>query len=536
MPTQFTNFFKSWKQISISVLVVIYIAINLFRIGGDSFIINLNNFIVVPLALGTTFLAFILWRQIKTGNLNSLLWLGLTIGWAMWTIAELWWAIASLIGQEMPYPSWADFFWLAGYIPMYFALWGRFRSLPKNISSAQRVGVWVLSLLVLGLTILLVILPIIRDSEPSAFVENVISISYPLADTILQIIVLQILFSYQLGMYGRAWRWIASGFILSSLGDVLFSYASTNNLYYPEQQVNFLSTIGVDIPYNLSYLVWIVGLFLLQNLLKTYQPVIGDVKKLALVPNVRLLVFAKGDDTVMDISKNFKRVFSVNMAKGKTIQEVLGISPEDADTILKDSKANKIFKERKFLVNTRLGQEQAWISGMVIFSPHGEYSGVYLLLRMLAKDYSLDKLLTDHEKAMANSILSKTGTKQKEEEEIKQLLANYYLAYLQALYNRVFTEGGSIMTDIFFTELQSVSKQHTWQIEIQPDNLLDVSALSLSETQEALPILLETAKRFVIEITDESNVNTIVQDVRSKFDEFTLGNISHFELAKQDRT
>ena len=52
----------------------------------------------------------------------------------------------------------------------------------------------------------------------------------------------------------------------------------------------------------------------------------------------------------------------------------------------------------------------------------------------------------------------------------------------------------------------------------------------------ALPILLETAKRFVIEITDESNVNTIVQDVRSKFDEFTLGNISHFELAKQDHT
>lgn len=536
MPTQFTNLFKSWKQITISVLVVIYIAINLFRIGGAPFIINLNNFIVIPLAIGTTFFAWTLWRQIKSGSQNQLLWLGLTIGWAMWTIAELWWAIASLLSQEVPYPSWADFFWLVGYIPMYFALWERQRLLPKVITSAQRTVFWVLALAILGFTILFILLPIILQSDPSAIIESVISLLYPIADTILLILVLRLLFSYQQGMYGRAWQWITSGFILFALGDLLFAYASTINMYYPEQQVNLISTIGVDIPYNLSYLVWIVGLYLLQNLLKTYQPFIGDVKKLALVPNTHLLVFTKGDDTVMDVSKNYERVFSVNMEKGKTIQEVLGISPEDADTILKDSKANKIFKERKFLVNTRLGQEQAWISGIVIFNPQGEYSGVYLLLRMLAKDYSLDKLLTDHEKAMANSILSKTGTKQKEEEEIKQLLANYYLAYLQALYNRVFTEGGSIMTDIFFTELQSVSKQHTWQMEIQPDNLLDVSALSLSETQEALPILLETAKQFVIEITDESSVNTIVQDVRSKFDEFTLENISHFELVKQDRT
>lgn len=536
MPIQFTNLFKSWKQIAVSVLVVIYIAINLFRVGGDLFIINLNNFIVTPLALGTTFFAWLIWRQLKSGNQNQLLWLGLTIGWALWTIAELWWAIASLIGQEVPYPSLADFFWLVGYIPMYFSLWERQRLLPKIINSTQRTVLWVLSLTILGFTILFILLPIILQSDPSAIVESIISLLYPIADTVLLILVLRLLFSYQQGMYGRAWQWIASGFILSALGDLLFSYANTINMYYPEQQVNLLSTIGVDVPYNLSYLVWIIGLFLLQNLLKTYQTVIEDVNKLTLVPNTHLLVFIKGDDTVIDVSRNYERVFSINTAKGKTIHEVLGISPEDVDSILKDSKANKILKERKFLAKTHLGQEQIWISGMVIFNPQGEYSGVYLLLRMLNKDYSLDKLLTDHEEAMVNSILSKTGTEQKEKEEIKQLLANYYQAMIRALYNRVFAEGGGIMADTFLTELQSVSNQHKWQIGIQPDRLLDVSALMLSETKEALPILLETARRFVVEITDESSANTIIQGVRSKFDEFTLGNISHFELAKQDRT
>lgn len=532
MPTLLTSPFKPWKQIVVSVLIFIYIAINLFSIGGDPFIINLNNFIVVPFALGTTFLSFILWRQIKTGSLNSFLWLGLTIGWAMWTIAELWWAIASLIGQEVPYPSWADFFWLAGYIPMYFALWRRLSLLPKVSNSTQRTALWVLSLAILGFAISFIFLPIILQSDPSVIVESVISLLYPLADTILLIFVLRLLFSYQQGKYGQAWKWIASGFILCALGDLLFAYANTINMYYPEQKVNLLSTIGVDVPYNLSYFVWIVGLFLLQNLLKTYQPVLGDVKKLTLVPNIHLLVFLKGDDTVMDVSRNYEKVFPVNVATGKTLQEVLGIPPEDAYIILKDSKANKIFKERKFLANTRLGREEIWVSGMEIFDPQGEHSGVYLLLRMLGKDYSLDQLLTDHEKAMVSLLLRKTGTKQKEEEEIKQLLANYYRAYLQALYNRVIAEGGGIMADGFINKLQLVSKHHEWQIEVQPDNPLDVSALSLPVTQEALPVLLETAKQSVIEITDASTVNMIVQDVRSKFDEFTLENISHFESAK----
>jgi len=536
VPTEFTNLFKSWKQITISVLVVVYIAINLFHIGGDPFIIKLNNFIVVPLALGSTFFAWMIWRQVKSGSQNQLLWLGLTIGWAMWTIAELWWAIASLIGQEVPYPSWADFFWLMGYIPMYFALWERLRLLPKVINSAQRTALWVLSLAIVGFTLLFILLPIILQSDPSAIIEDVIALLYPFADTILLILVLRLLFSYQQGMYGRAWQWIASGFLLFAIGDLLFAFASVHNLYYPEQQVNLLSTIGVDVPYNLSYLVWIVGLFLMQSLLKTYQPVIGDMKKLELVPNTHLLVFTKGDDTVIDVSRNYSQVYSDIALKGKTLSEVLGLSPEVENAILKEIREKGLLEEKPFRANTRLGQKEVLLSGIVVLNPQKEYSGVMLLARLLTEDYSLDNLLTDYERGMVRSLLNKTGIEKKEQAEIKQLLANYYRVYLQALYNRVLAEGGSIMADVFLTELQSVCKQHAWQMEIQPGNLLDISALSLSQTREALPVLLETAKRFAIEIIDEASVETIVQDVRSKFDEFTLKNISHFEQAKQDRT
>lgn len=533
MPTHFTQSFKSlWKQIVIFLLVIIYTFINIFQIGGDAFIINLNNFIVVPLALGTTLLSFMLWRQLKTGSLNSLLWLGLTIGWAMWTIAELWWAIASIIGQEVPFPSWADFFWLVGYIPLYFALWRRFRTLPKSSSSAQRVGVGILSLLVLGLTIVLVILPSIQASDSSAIVENIISILYPLADTLLLIFVLQLLLSYQQGMYGRAWRWIAFGFVLSSIGDLLVSYATINNLYYPEQQVNLLSTLGVDVPYNLSYLVWVVGLFLLQNLLKTNRPITKDVPKLQLVPNTHLLVFTKGDDAVIDVSRNYSQIYSMDSVKGKAISEALGLSPEDEFSILQEIKAKEILEEKPFRAHTREGQKEILISGIVIMNPQKEYSGIFLLVRLLMEDYSLDNLLTDSDQGMVRSLLSKIGAGENETAEIKKLLADYYGAHLTAFSNRAFSEGGSIFVDAFITDLRTVAKKQGWPVEIQPHSL-DMSNISLPEARKVLPLLLETAKKVVIDLTDARSVNAIVQETRSKFGDLALRNVSHFESVEE---
>ncbi len=533
--TQSTRKFTSWKKIAVLALVAIYIAVNLFHIGSDDFIFSLNNFIVVPLAVGTTILSFLVWRQLKTGSLNSLLWLGLSISWAMWMIAELWWAIAGLIGQEVPYPSGADFFWLVGYIPMYLSLGGRIRSLPRNVGSKLRVGSWIISLALLILSIVLVVVPIIQDSDPSAILENVISTLYPLADTILLILVLRVLLSYQKGTYGRAWLWIAFGFLLSAIGDLVFSYASTNDLYYPAQQVNLLSTIGSDVPYNLSYLAWIVGLFLLRDLHKTYQLVETDVKKLQLVPNTHLLVFTKADDTVIDCSQNYSHVFSTNRVEGKTISEVLGLSLEDERSILSEMKAENVLKEKCFRVNTVEGQKEILISGILVFGPQNEYSGIMLLVRVFMQDDSLDNLLTEYQTGIVRSLLSKTGAKEKEMAEIKQLLADYYGVHLAALGNRAFFEGGSIFVDAFITSIQAEAKKQGWRVGIQPTSL-DVSNISLSETRMALPRLFESGKKFIIDLTDEANANAVINETRSEFSDLILRNVSRYESMEGERT
>ncbi len=530
MATQILNSFKPrWKPIVVTFLVIIYILINLFRVGGDEFILNLNSYIIFPFAIATVILAYKLARQIQAKGKNRLLWWGLFIGWSLWLFAHVLFTIVpEFTGEEIPYPSWADFFWILGYLPMYIALSERLRTLPKTSSSAQKLAIWVSTLISLIGAIVFVIIPIIQNNDPDAILQNILNIVYPLLDLGLMILVIRIFFIYQQGRYGQVWRWFSIGFIFSSFADLLFASLTTFGLYYPDGEANFLSTIVTDVPFNLSYLFWPIGLILLQSIQNSHQ-VFEDVHiRVNLVPNTHLLIFTRADDIIIDVSANYAKIFPANMAKGNTLQDALGISLEEAESILKDSKTGKIIKERSLLATTIEGQARVWASGIVVLSPQGKYSGLCLLLRLFHTDYSLEKLLTDNEKADIQSILTKAETGQKEQEEIKQLLAHYDRAFLRALYNRVFNEGGSIMADTFLAELQSVAKENQWQVKIQPSNLLDVSALSLSEARKASHTILETAKRFVIEVIDEASIQLITQDAHSKFDQMALENITHF--------
>jgi two-component system, sensor histidine kinase PdtaS len=261
---------KLWKNpmlILIFVLSIGFVVTNIVIYGrNDSQTIFLNTFFNPILAVLVTVLAASLMRQVSESPRARALWLGLVIGWACWTIAEVIWTTAFLKGQEAPYPSLADLFWCIGYFPMYLALLMRSRSSGEKTGRVSQVIIIVISLLIIGFTLYGILLPIIRDYDPSLFAENFLNLFYPLADTFLIILSLQILFTSRKGSFTGAWFWISLGFILSSLSDLFFTYLSGINLYYPEGHANLMSVFVVDIPYTLSYVSFLVGLV---TLLKT---------------------------------------------------------------------------------------------------------------------------------------------------------------------------------------------------------------------------------------------------------------------------
>jgi|GEM_PF-1495372 len=503
-----------------AVTLLLYVAINVLAgISGALYFDIANSIVVLPLVIGIVIVTFGLRNKMEKGSDNHALWTGMAIGATSWAIAELWWAIGVITGSEIPYPSGADFFWLAAYIPMTRAIWIRIRSLPKNTDRLWKAAMWALSLLIVAFTVVFVLVPLIQDYDPDLLLESLLNLLYPLGDLVLLLLTLWILSAYQQGRYGQAWVWIAGGFFLTAFSDLLFTYSSMAGTYYPDGQANLISVLLVDVPYTLGYLGWLVGMLLLRNLLAQHQPLTVEAQTFTLVPDTHLFLATKGDDTIIDVSRNVPQVFPMNAHwNGQLLWQVLGMPEESCAAMLDALKERDVLQERAITVNTCAGLKEARFSGFAIRDPQGEYNGASLLVRMLFQDDTYDSLLTDEQVSMIRYIGKKTGVLADEEAAIKRLLTHYYLMHIKALYNRSFAEGGAFMADTFTAELLDAVRRHAWQIKPHPANLLDVSVLSLAELKIALPALLDAAKQFIARITDDVTADSVVLEVRDQID------------------
>lgn len=501
----------AWKPALAWILILAYVAINLFSGDGDAWIITLNNFLAVPLALGVTLLSLAIGLRLEHGGRQRRLWLQLTIGWALWTIAELWWAIAAALEQEVPYPSWADLFWLAGYVPLLLALRERIRSLPAQMQIFKRIGMWVFDLTMTLGTLVLVLIPLILSSESLILPATVLDLLYPLLNLALLILVARLFVTYQQGRYGRVWAWLAMGFFVSALADLGFSYANLIGAYYPGQQINLISTLGADIPYNLSYAFMLIGLLQMSHLERAFQPAADARPALEPVPNTHILLFLSGENRVIEASANLPQAVTASGWPGrKSLAGTLGLSRKDENAILAAIQQDGLLRERKFV---SAGGQSLQISGLAMRDPQGEHMGAILLVRTQARGQMLDDRLTPYQKELLQSLLEQTGTGEVERNETLHLLTGYHETFLQAYQRRAYLEGGSILADAFVASLETTAAAGGWQVLIRPDASLDTRRLSPEQARQALPALRRAAADFIARLIGPAEAERITKDV-----------------------
>jgi hypothetical protein len=507
---------------------LVYILVNLFAIGGETFVKALNDNLTIPLAILTVYFSFRLWQQVGSSPKSRFLWRYMIVGWISWTIAEILWAIFSFSGKEIPYPSWADLFWLLGYIPMGLGLFRRARSLAVKPTSGQAIIIWGLMLGTVLFSLVLIIFPAIQNLTPESLVETTLNIIYPIFDLILLVIILYLSFAYEQGSYGFGWRLLLVGFFIHHFANLIFSVISTFDLYYPEGHLNLVSTLGTDVPYNLSYLFWILGLYLLRRLLREHQPFILDTLP-KLVPNTQILIFTKNDGTIFDASRNFYRWHGREEIRGKTLGEALGLTHQAEAAINENIRLTKKLVDRSVRIAQPSGEiQEGWLCGMAIVTSQGEYSGANYLLRMVSPAGVLDNNLSDSEKSVARFLLNQNLCV--ETRQIRQLLLEYYLAQIKLLYNLAFQEGGAALTQSLLDELQAVAQKHSWPLLFKPQAILEQADYPLDLLRMALPVFLETASLYVTEITDEELVRTQLQTLKSQMGEALHQNVAQFSV------
>ena len=500
-----------------AIFILILLAINLFLIGGDIFVFTLNSSLNAPLAILVTLFAAFIWRRMSTEKQRRRLWAGLVLGWALWAIAETIWAVYSVLGQEVPYPSLADLFWVVGYLPMGIGLLARVRTMPTKPTRNENLLIWGTSAATVLITFVFVFLPIIQGFDPEGLVESVLNLLYPLADLCLLIIVWRLFFTYEKGDYAFAWRLLTFGFILMTFSDFVFTYASWQEIYYPEMKATVLSRLVIDFPYTASYAIWLLGIYALFILRGEEHPIeLGAQPRM--VPSYgHILLYTKSDNTVISVSPNFGRLFKGGAVEGRSLAEALAISEQDERAIVEKLKLEQKVADLPVQIRNRSGAAQeVKLCGVAIASAQGEYAGANILLRIPVEDGSFDDALDQDARLMTQYLLDRSGSNYSA--EIGQFLLDYHLAYIKVLLKLVSHEGGEAMSQSLLDKLLETSKEHNWQMRFNPQTVLE-GDYSLEVLREALPILLETAKQFAVRVTDPNVVAAQMQALDRQFSE-----------------
>jgi hypothetical protein len=527
--------FGQFKRVAIGMaaFTLILLVINVFVIGGDAFVYTFNASLSAPLAVIITVSAAAIWRQMSREKQYRYLWTGFVVGWALWALAELIWALYSILGQEVPYPSLADLFWMVGYIPMGIGLIARIRTMRIKPAPSQRVIIWGASAAVVLITVVFVLVPILQDFDSQRLIESILDLVYPLADLFLACIVWWMFFTYEKGFYGFGWRLLTVGFIVMTLSDLLFTYATWQGLYYPDMEANLLSRLAIDVPYVVADLIWFLGIYALRILLRTRPSIeLADIQPRMVPRYGHILVYLKSDNTVISVSSNFDRFFKADSVQGRLLTDVLAMSEQDAHTLFEALRDEGRAADLPIQVRDYSDAlQKIELCGVATLNPQKEYSGANILLRIPVEDMSFDETLNPYSRSMVRHLLKQSGSNY--QVGIATFLSDYYLAYIKVLLELVSHEGGETMSRSLLNELLKTSQEHNWHMRFNLQTVLE-GDYSLEVLREALPLLLETAQQFVSRVMDPDIVDAQMQKVSMQFSEAVRRDIARYSRAESE--
>jgi hypothetical protein len=192
---------------------------------------------------------------VHRGDRVSTVWVAYSIGMLSWFLGESTWAIYALwYSIPDPFPSIADVFWLAGYVPLMLAILIMAWPFREFLVSRRMQAVILASFVSAGLLLVMLIPSTYATSIGGGFVSVVIGFGYPLLDVALLVVALPILFLYGRGTFWRPFLFTTVGLILTFVGDFLFSWASLNGVYYDGSYLELF--------FHWSYLALAYGFYL----------------------------------------------------------------------------------------------------------------------------------------------------------------------------------------------------------------------------------------------------------------------------------
>ncbi|MFQ6088262.1 MAG: DUF835 domain-containing protein [Candidatus Methanofastidiosia archaeon] len=259
------NKFKSRRSL-IFVLLIIFIAFLPTTMPRElaenySYLIDISAFVCLVLSI----------RIFQVHKMTEFRWIGKFFAMAMglWLLGELNWTIYEDFFGIEPFPSLADLFWFAGYVPFLYLILRILYLYRKfiNTSSIKKITViWIfLNLIFLGYLGSLIF------NWDETLLVKIISFSYPLLDSLALLFLVLLLVTYRNTTLEIYWWIFTFGMLFDVFGDYLFAYYEAFGLY-------FVSSLP-DSFFLLSYLTIILGFAMIlktKTIFSSIEPLYED--------------------------------------------------------------------------------------------------------------------------------------------------------------------------------------------------------------------------------------------------------------------
>ena len=242
----------------ILILVGFIILVNafIFLSSTSTRVIYTNLTINVTAATALCAAIIVLVRQIRVHSEYSKTFGFLTVGLGLWFTAEITWTYYQLgLGVETPFPSLADVFWLAGYVPLTYHLYRIYDTVTIKVT--DRDTMIVISAIVAAILAFLLYLVFSLSVQPQDMLGLIINLTYPVLDAMLLIPAIVILWSFRRGEPAYThWVMISLFIIFVTVADIGFDYA----LAVDEDSASQQEWVW-DMFYNAGYLSIAAALF-----------------------------------------------------------------------------------------------------------------------------------------------------------------------------------------------------------------------------------------------------------------------------------
>ena len=240
------SFFLAWiisLGTTLAIILGLYLSNITYGIENFSRNVSLPIYTVIPGVL-VILSIWSLSRSNSIANLPKRSLFFLTFSFFCWFVAEQTWNLYEHVFGVDPYPSIADFFYIAAPMFMFGALLNFLKSQEIKISKKKFFSACFLSVMVLTPSIYF----IIEKNTESNILETTIALAYPIVDSVLLVpVIISILFTISTKS-NFFWLMILLGIIILIIADNLFLFLVIND--------DYVDGHPIDILWISSYVIW----------------------------------------------------------------------------------------------------------------------------------------------------------------------------------------------------------------------------------------------------------------------------------------